>query len=110
MKLGEIYRKIVDMGIEADPRGRERVNQILEKSKKALDKQEGRKKEFADKDVTWNPYTDCRLLYGDDDREITSLLCGIDIGTWGNNVKFRAIVTEVSSDIDLVASPHSDGG
>jgi hypothetical protein len=23
MKLGDIYRKIVDMGIEADPRGRE---------------------------------------------------------------------------------------
>ena len=40
MKLGDIYRKIVDMGIDADPRGRERVNQILEKSKKDLDKLE----------------------------------------------------------------------
>jgi ribosomal protein L13E len=51
MKQGDIYRKIVNMGIDADPRGRERVNQILEKSKKNLDKLEGKKKELADKDV-----------------------------------------------------------
>ncbi|MFX1565929.1 MAG: NGG1p interacting factor NIF3, partial [Promethearchaeota archaeon] len=79
MKLGDIYHQIVEMGIKADPRGEEKVKKILEASKKKLEKLEGKKKELADSDVVWNPYTDCRLLYGDPDREIKSLLAGIDI-------------------------------
>ena len=68
MKLGEIYKMIVAMGVDADPRGKEKVQKVLDKSKKSIDKLEGKKKELADKDVTWNPYTDCRLLYGEEDR------------------------------------------
>jgi hypothetical protein len=107
MKLGEIYRKIVDMGIDADPRGRERVNQILEKSTKDLEKLEGRKKELADKDVTWNPYTDCRLLYGEVDKEITSLLCGIDIGP--GEIVLADRLTEKGDKIDAVFAHHPHG-
>ena len=107
MKLGDIYRKIVDMGIDADPRGRERVNQILEKSKKGLEKLEGRKKELADKDVAWNPYTDCRLLYGDEDIEIGSLLCGIDIGT--GEIVLADQLSAKGKQVDLVFAHHPHG-
>jgi hypothetical protein len=107
MKLGDIYKKIVDMGIDADPRGRERVNQILEKSKKDLEKLEGKKKELADKDVTWNPYTDCRLLYGEEDREITSLLSGIDIGT--GEIVLADRLADKGTKIDLVLAHHPHG-
>nr|KXH70386.1 MAG: hypothetical protein AM325_03210 [Candidatus Thorarchaeota archaeon SMTZ1-45] len=107
MKLGDIYRKIVEMGIDADPRGRERVNQILEKSKKDLEKLEGKKKELADKDVIWNPYTDCRLLYGDKDREVTSLLCGIDIGT--GEILLADTLTQKGEEVDLVLAHHPHG-
>ena len=79
MQLGQIYKMIVEMGIDADPRGREKVNKVLEKSKKAIEKLEGKKRELADMNATWNPYTDCRLLYGDENREIKSVLSGIDI-------------------------------
>ncbi|MFX1485373.1 MAG: NGG1p interacting factor NIF3 [Promethearchaeota archaeon] len=107
MKLGDIYRKIVDMGIEADPRGRDRVNKILEKSAKDLEKLEGRKKELADKDVTWNPYTDCRLLYGEDDREISSLLCGIDIGP--GEIVLADRLKDKGEQVDLVLAHHPHG-
>ncbi|MFW9964326.1 MAG: NGG1p interacting factor NIF3 [Candidatus Sifarchaeia archaeon] len=107
MKLGDIYREIVDMGIEADPRGRERVNQILEKSKKDLEKLDGKKKELADKDIIWNPYTDCRLLYGDEDREISSLLCGIDIGT--GEILLADTLTQKGERVDLVLAHHPHG-
>jgi len=107
MKLGDIYRKIVDMGIDADPRGRERVNQILEKSKKDLEKLEGKKKELADRDVTWNPYTDCRLLNGEEDREIKSILCGIDIGT--GEIVLADRLSEKGEKIDLVLAHHPHG-
>jgi hypothetical protein len=95
------------MGIDADPRGRERVNQILEKSRTSLDKLEGKKKELADKDATWNPYTDCRILYGDDVREIESLLCGIDIGT--GEILLADRLTQKGQQIDMVLAHHPHG-
>jgi hypothetical protein len=107
MQQGDIYRKIVNMGIDADPRGRERVNQILEKSKTSLDKLEGKKKELADKDVTWNPYTDCRILFGADVREIGSLLCGIDIGT--GEILLADRLTQKGQQIDMVLAHHPHG-
>ena len=51
MKLGEIYKMIVDLGISADPRGKDRINDILKKSKEEYEKLEGIKKELADPDV-----------------------------------------------------------
>lgn len=107
MKLGEIYKLIVEMGIDADPRGKEKVQKVLDKSKKAIDKLEGKKKELADKDVTWNPYTDCRLLYGDDDREINSVLAGIDIAT--GEIVLADRLNEKGTSIDLVLAHHPHG-
>ncbi len=107
MKLGDIYRLIVDMGIKADPRGEEKIQKILETSKKRLEKLEGKKKELADKDVTWNPYTDCRLLYGEDDREVESVLCGIDITP--AEIVLADRLTEKGTSIDVVLAHHPHG-
>ena len=107
MKLGEIYKLIVDMGIKADPRGEERIKAILEESKKKLEKLEGKKKELADKDVAWNPYTDCRLLYGDKDKDITSILCGIDITP--AEILLADRLSEKGQSIDLVLAHHPHG-
>ncbi|MFX0107461.1 MAG: NGG1p interacting factor NIF3 [Candidatus Hodarchaeota archaeon] len=107
MKLAEIYNLIVDLGIKADPRGEERVRQILESSKKKYEKLEGKKKELADKDVIWNPYTDCRLLYGDEDREVSSILSGIDIGT--GEIVLADRLADKGSKIDLVLAHHPHG-
>lgn len=107
MKLGEIYRKIVDMGIEADPRGREKIERILDKSKKKLEKLEGKKRELADKDVTWNPYTDCRLLYGSEDTEISRILSGIDIGT--GEIVLAEVLGGKGKKVDMVLAHHPHG-
>jgi len=107
MKLGEIYKLIVKMGIDADPRGKEKVQKVLDKSKKSIDKLEGKIKELADKDVTWNPYTDCRLLYGEEDREIISVLAGIDIAT--GEIVLADRLTEKGTSIDLVLAHHPHG-
>lgn len=95
------------MGIKADPRGEERIKTILEESKKKLDKLEGKKKELADKDFEWNPYTDCRLLYGDENREITSVLSGIDISS--AEILLADRLTEKGERIDLVLAHHPHG-
>ena len=98
---------IVDMGIKADPRGEDRVKEILKKSKDEYEKIEGIRKELADPDVTWNPYTDCRLLYGEEDREITSVLSGIDIST--GEIVLADRLAEKGKKIDVVLAHHPHG-
>lgn len=107
MKLGDIYHLIVEMGIKADPRGEEKVKKVLEASKKKLEKLEGKKKELADTDVTWNPYTDCRLLYGESNREIKSLLAGIDITP--GEIVLADRLGDKGTPIDLVLAHHPHG-
>ena len=107
MKLGDIYRLIVDMGIKADPRGEKKVQNVLEASKKKFEKLEGKKKELADKDVIWNPYTDCRLLFGDANREIKSLLAGIDITP--GEIVLADRLGDKGRPIDLVLAHHPHG-
>jgi putative NIF3 family GTP cyclohydrolase 1 type 2 len=107
MKLGDIYHLIVDMGKKADPRGEKKVQQVLEASKKKYEKLEGKKKELADKDVVWNPYTDCRLLYGAINREITSLLAGIDITP--GEIVLADRLGDKGKKIDMVLAHHPHG-
>ncbi len=107
MKLGDIYRMIVDLGIKADPRGEKKVKKVLEESKKKLEKLEGKKKELADKDVTWNPYTDCRLLYGNPEQEVKSVLAGIDITP--GEIVLADRLGEKGTKIDLVLAHHPHG-
>ncbi len=107
MKLEQIYNKIVEMGIDADPRGKEKVEKILEDSKKALEKLEGKKKELADKDVEWNPYTDCRVLHGDMNQEVTGVLAGIDISP--GEIVLADRLNDKGTTIDLVLAHHPHG-
>ena len=107
MKLGEIYKMIVDLGINADPRGKDRINDILKKSKKEFEKLEGIKKELADPDITWNPYTDCRILYGKDDIEVTSILAGVDITP--AEILLADRLNDKGTKIDLVLAHHPHG-
>ncbi|MGD2072803.1 MAG: NGG1p interacting factor NIF3, partial [Candidatus Thorarchaeota archaeon] len=56
---------------------------------------------------TWNPYTDCRLLYGDADKEITSILSGIDITP--AEILLADRLTEKGQQVDLVLAHHPHG-
>jgi putative NIF3 family GTP cyclohydrolase 1 type 2 len=107
MKLGEIYRRIVLMGIDADPRGKEKVQRVLEKSKEELDSLEGVKADLADKDAAWNPYTDCRLLYGEEDTEANGVLAGIDITP--GEIVLADRLKQKGETLDLVLAHHPHG-
>jgi putative NIF3 family GTP cyclohydrolase 1 type 2 len=95
------------MGIKADPRGEERVKEIIAKQKEEYEKLEGIKKKLADKDVIWNPYTDCRLLYGHEDREVTSVLSGIDITP--GEIALADRLADKGKRIDFVLAHHPHG-
>ncbi len=79
MTLGELYEKAVSTGIGNDPRGIDIVNNELSSVKKNFDELKDKDKEFFDKETFKNPYADSRILYGNGDEEIKTILAGIDI-------------------------------
>ena len=79
MKLSEIYKISIQMGMEADPRGMEGAEKALQKARQIFEKLEENEKEYFDKETLLNPYSDSRILFGDPDTEIKKVLTGIDI-------------------------------
>ncbi|MEW6214532.1 MAG: NGG1p interacting factor NIF3, partial [Nitrospirota bacterium] len=70
MKLRDIYKKAIEIGIENDPRGKDVVLKDLERREKDFDELKPDEKDFFDKESLQNPYSDSRILYGTGDEEI----------------------------------------
>ena len=81
VKLREIYETAVRMGIEADPRGREGVDEFLDRTRKRRESLPDHLKEPCDPEDLTNPFTDTRIYVGDPDLEVTTLLGGIDMNS-----------------------------
>ena len=107
MKIREIYDLAVSMGIEADPRGAEKVRQALEKEKKKYEEMKEEDKKDFDLEKLTNPYGDSRVLTGDPEREVKRVLVGIDMEV--GEVLLADRLTEKGTAIDLIISHHPEG-
>lgn len=107
MKLKEIYHQIVKKGIEADPRGRSQIENILKDRKKQYEKLSKKDKEFFDLDSLFNPFSDTRILWGDQDNQVKSMIVGIDVG--GEELLLVDSLKKRGISIDLVVSHHPQG-
>lgn len=107
MKLGELYRLAISCGMANDPRGRREVSKELKKRKKEYDKLAREEKRGFDLERLAHPYSDTRLLNGDPDREVKTLLLGIDIGEGELLLVDR--LCHRNEKIDLVISHHPQG-
>jgi putative NIF3 family GTP cyclohydrolase 1 type 2 len=114
MKLKDIYSLAIEMGISADPRGKEGVAKVLANSKKEYKELSDKKKKLFDVENLNNPYSDTRVLYGDMNREVKKVLAGIDAD--GAEVLLADRLTEKAhlkgskqGGIDLVISHHPTG-
>ena len=103
MKIKEIYNLAIEMGIEADFRGREGIEKLLRKLREKYEKMDEEKKEELDLERLENPFSDTRILYGDPEKEIKKILAGIDID--GEEL----LLAKDLGDIDLVLSHHPRG-
>lgn len=81
MKLNQFFKKAVELGIAADPRGKEQIQKQFKKEKDRQKKLEGMELELIDEERTWNPFGDSRIINGTGDEEFTHIAVGIDIET-----------------------------
>ena len=107
MKLREIYETAVRMGIEADPRGKEGVEEHLERARRRHEKLPGHWKDLADEQDLTNPFADTRIYVGDPDAEVTTLLGGIDMNT--GEILLADRLRQKGVPVDAVYTHHPEG-
>lgn len=102
MKIKEIYNLAIKMGSETDFRGKAKIKKILDERKKKFSKLSSEDKKYFDKECLQNPYSDTRILNIAQDKEIKSVLMGVDIGV-------SELLMAKDLNIDLVVSHHPLG-
>lgn len=107
MKLGKLYQRAIDIGIENDPRGRGAVEKELSQVNKDYQQLDKDKKKEFNMDLLVNPYADTRILNGDRDSEIKNVFVGVDMET--PELLLAARLNDAGAKIDLVLSHHPQG-
>jgi hypothetical protein len=107
MKIREIYRKAVDVGMSNDPRGREAALRDLQRSDKEYAAIKPGEKDFFDGESLQNPYADSRILNGSGEEDVKTVLIGIDIEV--GEILLCESLRSRGEPIDLVVSHHPEG-
>jgi len=107
LKLKTLYELVIKQGMEVDPRGKEEVLKLLERAKKEYNSLKEEEKKKFDVEKLHNPYADTRILNGDPQREIKTILAGIDMEV--GEVLLADRLREKGKKIDLIMSHHPEG-
>jgi hypothetical protein len=107
MKLKDMYEGAFRAGMAADPRGADGVASVLERARKDFDTlPEDERWEF-DPECLVNPYADTRILYGDPETEVSTILVGIDLEV--AEVLLADRLRDKGRWIDLMLAHHPEG-
>lgn len=107
LTIEQIYKTAITCGIESDPRGEKHVLSELTKTKEEYDSLiEDKKAEF-DNERLINPYDDTRILYGDVNKRIKTILIGVDMEI--GEVLLADRLRGKGRMIDLIISHHPEG-
>lgn len=107
MKIQDIHDLSIKMGMDADFRGRDGAQKLLNNKKKKFENLSEKDKAEFDKDALENPYLDSGVYNvvtpPDGGKEIKKVLVGIDIGPE------EILIAKELGDIDLVIAHHPIG-
>ncbi len=107
MKVTELFRYVIERGMEKDPRGKEGLDRLLADVKKEHKKlPKARKWEF-DEERLWNPYDDSRILHNPEDNEVGRVLMGVNIDS--AEILLADRLRERGEKVDLVIGHHPRG-
>lgn len=107
MKLNEFYEKAVQTGIVHDPRGKKIVLQKLKRTRKNYEDMKDKEREFFDTESLKNPYSDTRVLHGNGNEKINTIIAGIDMEV--GEILLTERLNAKGKKIDLVLSHHPEG-
>ncbi len=104
MRLRQLYDKVIEIGIEHDPRDGDSIEAVMARWEKAYSQLSDKEKEFFDKELLRHPFADTRILNGTGEEEIESVFVGIDIDV--SEVVLVDRMREKGERIDALISHH----
>jgi len=107
LKLQEFYELAIQFGIDADPRGRAKVEQELNEARKEYEDLKPEAKETFDPEKLRNPYADSRILHGSPDGAVRKILVGIDMEA--PEILLADRLNQKGAGIDVVLAHHPEG-
>jgi len=107
MKLKALMDFIIQKGMETDPRPESEIKNIFADEKKKYDRLSKNEKEYFDTNKLESPYADSRILYGDENTEVKSVIIGIDID--GPELLLADKLKSQGKKIDLAITHHPEG-
>jgi hypothetical protein len=108
MKLKDLYRLAIEIGINNDLRPKEEIDRLLEEEKEKYEKLEEKEKQDYDLDCLFNPFSDSRILAGNPETEVHRIIAGIDMEV--AEVLLTYVLNLDSRErIDLVLAHHPEG-
>lgn len=102
MKTKDIFNLGVQMGIDADFRGKQGVEKMLLRKKKSYNSLNEEKKKDFDIEALDNPFLDSRIHNIYEDKEIKKIIAGIDIDT-------SELLLAKQMNVDLIIGHHPVG-
>jgi putative NIF3 family GTP cyclohydrolase 1 type 2 len=108
MKLERLYKKAVQIGINNDLRGKEEIKKILKEEKEKFNGLKKDEKDYYDQDRLFNPFSDTRILNGDQNTEVKKAIVGVDMEI-GELVLTYLLNSDRKQNIDLVIAHHPEG-
>lgn len=107
MTIQEIYQKAIQMGIQADLRGKKQVQKQLKRIQAGYEKMPANEKKEFDQERLTNPFSDTRLFASNPTKKIQRLLCGIDISA--AEILLANELSKTNRPINLIISHHPMG-
>lgn len=108
MKLKRLYKKVIEIGIENDLRGKKEIKKTLGEEKEKFEKLKEDELEYYDKDRLFNPFSDTRVLNGDLNTPVKTIIVGIDMEV-GEIILTYLLNQNRNQKIDLILSHHPEG-
>ena len=105
MTLDELYQAAIQVGLDADLRGREALERHMEKLAEGRAGMSAAEKRLFDLERLENPFGDTRIASGDPGTELQRVLLGIDIE--GAELLLAAELTRRGRTIDAVIAHHN---
>ncbi len=107
MRLGDIYDAFIREGIKADLRSPQQIRRKLNETRQHYRKLAGIEKKLFDKESLKNPYSDTRVLFGNLNEKVKSVLIGIDIET--AEILLADRLRSLGRRVDLIIAHHPEG-
>lgn len=107
MNLSDIYAFIVQEGIRTDLRTPDEIKKKLRDAKGEYRKLTALRKKLYDKENFTNPFSDTRILFGDNNRDIKRILVGIDVEV--GEILLADKFSQKGKSIDLILAHHPEG-